>query len=189
MRLSKHFTLEEFVRSRKAQARGIKNEPPAEAVEGLKLLVQHILEPLRLAWGQPIFVTSGYRSPALNRAVGGVGGVPNSQHLLGQAADIVADLSLLNYDLGRLIIQLSLPFDQLIFEDCYVEYVAGRPQHCCRWIHVSYGPKNRRQVIYNKMKKIKIETILKCQEPSALNLTQKAQKKICEDLRGRRDII
>ena len=169
------------MRSRKAQARGIKNEPPAEAVEGLKLLVQHILEPLRQAWGQPIFVNSGYRSPALNRAVGGA---RNSQHCLGQAADIVADLSLLNYDLGR-----RLPFDQLIFEDCYVEYVAGRPQHCCRWIHVSYGPKNRRQVIYNKMKKIKIETILKCQEPSALNLTQKAQKKICEDLRGRRDII
>ena len=153
----------QFVRSRKAQARGIKNEPPAEAVEGLKLLVQHILEPLRQAWGQPIFVTSGYRSPALNRAVGGA---HNSQHLLGQAADIVADLSLLNYDLGRLIIQLSydlgrliiqlsLPFDQLIFEGCYVEYVAGRPQHRCRWIHVSYGPKNRRQVIYNKMKKIK----------------------------------
>ena len=152
IRLSEHFTLEEFVRSRKAQARGIKNEPPAEAVEGLKLLVQHILEPLRQAWGQPIFVTSGYRSPALNRAVGGA---RNSQHLLGQAADIVADLSLLNYDLGRLIIQLSLPFDQLIFEGCYVEYVAGRPQHRCRWIHVSYGPKNRRQVIYNKMKKLK----------------------------------
>ena len=93
IRLSEHFTLEEFVRSRKAQARGIKNEPPAEAVEGLKLLVQHILEPLRQAWGQPIFITSGYRSPALNRAVGGA---HNSQHCLGQAADIVADLSLLN---------------------------------------------------------------------------------------------
>ena len=149
IRLSEHFTLEEFVRSRKAQARGIKNEPPAEAVEGLKLLVQHILEPLRQAWGQSIFVTSGYRSPELNRAVGGA---HNSQHLLGQAADIVADLSLLNYDLGRLIIQLSLPFDQLIFEGCYVEYVAGRPQHRCRWIHVSYGPRQRREVIYNKLK-------------------------------------
>lgn len=154
IRLSKHFTLEELVRSRKAQARGIKNEPPAEAVEGLKLLVQHILEPLRLAWGQPIFVTSGYRSPALNRAVGGA---RNSQHRLGQAADIVADITLLNYDLGRLIIQLSLPFDQLIFEDCYVEYVAGRPQHRCRWIHVSYGPRNRRQIIYEKLKNEKMK--------------------------------
>ena len=142
------------MRSRKAQARGIKNEPPAEAVEGLKLLVQHILEPLRLAWGQPIFVTSGYRSPALNRAVGGA---HNSQHCLGQAADIVADLSLLNYDLGRLIIQLSLPFDQLIFEGCYVEYVAGRPQHRCRWIHVSYGPRQRREVIYEKLKNEKLK--------------------------------
>ena len=137
------------MRSRKAQARGIKNEPPAEAVEGLKLLVQHILEPLRQAWGQPIFITSGYRSSRLNSSVGGA---RNSQHRLGQAADIVADLSLLNYDLGRLIIQLSLPFDQLIFEDCYVEYVAGRPQHRCRWIHVSYGPRQRREVIYNKLK-------------------------------------
>ena len=154
IRLSEHFTLEEFVRSRKAQVRGIKNEPPAEAVEGLKLLVQHILEPLRLAWGQPIFVTSGYRSPALNRAVGGA---RNSQHRLGQAADIVADLSLLNYDLGRLIIQLSLPFDQLIFEGCYVEYVAGRPQHRCRWIHVSYGPRQRREIIYEKLKNEKLK--------------------------------
>lgn len=154
MKLSEHFTLEEFVRSRKAQARGIKNEPPAEAVEGLKLLVQHILEPLRQAWGQPIFVTSGYRSPRLNRAVGGA---RNSQHRLGQAADIVADLSLLNYDLGRLIIQLSLPFDQLIFEGCYVEYVAGRPQHRCRWIHVSYGPRQRREVIYEKLKNEKLK--------------------------------
>ena len=140
IRLSEHFTLEEFVRSRKAQARGIKNEPPAEAV--------------RLAWGQPIFVTSGYRSPALNRAVGGA---HNSQHCLGQAADIEADLSLLNYDLGRLIIELNLPFDQLIFEDCYVEYVAERPQHCCRWIHVSYGPRNRRQIIYEKLKNEKMK--------------------------------
>ena len=152
IRLSEHFTLEEFVRSRKAQARGIKNEPPEEAVGWMKKLCQQVLEPVRLAWGQPIFVNSGYRSPELNSAVGGV---PNSQHCLGQAADIVADLSLLNYDLGRLIIELSLPFDQLIFEGCYVEYVAGRPQHRCRWIHVSYGPKNRRQVIYNKMKKLK----------------------------------
>ena len=144
IRLSEHFTLEEFVRSRKAQARGIKNEPPAEAVEGLKLLVQHILEPLRLAWGQPIFITSGYRSSRLNSSVGGA---RNSQHRLGQAADIVADLSLLNYDLGQRIIELGLPFDQLIFEDYYVEYVAGRPQHRCRWIHVSYGPRQRREVI------------------------------------------
>ena len=106
IRLSEHFTLEEFVRSRKAQARGIKNEPPEEAVGWMKKLCQQVLEPVRLAWGQPIFVNSGYRSPELNSAVGGV---PNSQHCLGQAADIVADLSLLNYDLGRLIIQLSLP--------------------------------------------------------------------------------
>ena len=154
MRLSEHFTLEEFVRSRKAQARGIKNEPPAEAVEWMKQLVKNILEPLRQAWGQPIFVNSGYRSPELNRVVGGA---RNSQHRLGQAADIVADLTLLNYDLGQLIIQLNLSFDQLIFEDYYIEYVAGRPQHRCRWIHVSYGPKNRRQVIYNKMKKLKLK--------------------------------
>ena len=154
IRLSEHFTLEEFVRSRKAQARGIKNEPPAEAVEWMKQLVKNILEPLRQAWGQPIFVNSGYRSPELNRVVGGA---RNSQHRLGQAADIVADLTLLNYDLGRLIIQLNLSFDQLIFEDYYIEYVAGRPQHRCRWIHVSYGPKNRRQVIYNKMKKLKLK--------------------------------
>ena len=149
MRLSEHFALAEFTRSRKAQARGINNNPSAEAVEWMKKLCQQVLEPARQAWGQPIFITSGYRCPELNRVVGGA---PNSQHLLGQAADIVADLSLLNYDLGQLIIQLNLPFDQLIFEGCYVEYVAGKPQHRCRWIHVSYGPRNRRQIIYEKLK-------------------------------------
>ena len=152
MRLSEHFTLHEMTRSWKHP--DIKNVPSAEAVEWMKKLCQQVLEPARLAWGQPIFVNSGYRSPALNSAVGGV---PNSQHLLGQAADISADITLLNYDLGQLIIQLNLPFDQLIFEGYYVEYVAGKPQHRCRWIHVSYGPRNRRQIIYEKLKNEKMK--------------------------------
>jgi hypothetical protein len=146
---SPHFTLAELTRSRTAVKKHLTNDPDGEAISALQELCRVVLEPLRRMWDEPIIVTSGYRSPRLNRAVGGV---PNSQHCLGQAADIVADLSLLNYDLGRLIIQLSLPFDQLIFEDCYVEYVAGRPQHRCRWIHVSYGPRQRREIIYNKLK-------------------------------------
>ena len=86
---------------------------------------------------------------------------PNVDHSQWMAqlnnSRLVADLSLLNYDLGQRIIELGLPFDQLIFEDYYVEYVAGRPQNCCRWIHVSYGPRNRRQIIYEKLKNEKLK--------------------------------
>ncbi len=103
----------------------------------LTALASNVLDPLREAYGKPIVVTSGYRSEKLNRAVGGV---KNSQHLTGCAADIrsVADTVAENRRLFNLIQQLRLPFDQLIDEHGY------------DWIHVSHVPgANRRQVLHN----------------------------------------
>lgn len=90
MKLSEHFNLEEFERSVTASARGINNKVPKELIPNLKKLCEQVLEPLRLHFNEPVRISSGYRCPALNKAVGGA---KNSQHMRGQAADIVAQNS------------------------------------------------------------------------------------------------
>lgn len=83
--MSKYFQLKEFVVSNTAKQMGIDNTPSFEVVDHLQELVSTILDPLRRDWGSPIKVTSGYRCPALNKAVGGSS---NSAHKCGYAADI-----------------------------------------------------------------------------------------------------
>lgn len=85
MNLSPHFTLAEMTASATARAKNLNNTPPLTAVFNLCALCSLILEPLRVAWGRPLVVTSGYRSKEVNEAVGGVA---NSYHTLGLAADI-----------------------------------------------------------------------------------------------------
>lgn len=85
MQLTTHFTLEEFERSATAEARGINNKVPEEMVPTLRRLCVEVLEPLRLHVREPVRISSGYRCPELNTAVGGV---RNSQHMRGEAADI-----------------------------------------------------------------------------------------------------
>lgn len=129
----KHFTLAELCDSPTARRLGIRNTPSDSAIIALNNLVDNILDPLREAFGRPIIVTSGYRSRRLNAEVGGV---RNSQHLRGQAADIIGGTREENRRLFELIRSLGLPFDQLINEQDY------------RWIHVSYvSGRNRRQII------------------------------------------
>lgn len=127
----KYFTIRELTRSATATAEKIDNTPSQAVVDKLTALIENVLDPLREAWGAPIIVTSGYRSPALNRAVKGA---PTSQHVLGEAADIhtVSDTKEDNKKLYELIKKLKLPVDQCINEYDY------------NWIHVSYGPRNRR---------------------------------------------
>lgn len=126
----KHFTLEELTHSDTAVRLRIDNQAPREAAERLAALVENVLDPLREIFGKPITVTSGYRSKELNRRVGGA---TNSQHILGEAADIVSDDNRRLFD----IIRTCLPFDQLIWEK------GGR------WIHVSYSKeRQRKQVLY-----------------------------------------
>ena len=83
--LTPHFSLKEFVKSSTARDHGINNTPPQEAVENLRALCQHTLEPLREALGLPIVITSGYRCKALNHLL--VNHSVKSQHMNGQAAD------------------------------------------------------------------------------------------------------
>lgn len=125
----KHFTIEELTRSTTARQRGIDNTPSLQVINNLHALVDNILDPLREAWGAPIHVNSGYRCRELNKAVGGV---PQSQHILGEAADITAGSREQNKRLFSLLQQLNLPVDQAINEHDYT------------WLHVSYGPRHRR---------------------------------------------
>lgn len=81
----KYFELSEFIRSDVAKKKGIDNTPTFEVVEHLEELVEKVLDPLRAAYGMPIKISSGYRCPALNRAVSGS---PTSVHMIGYAADM-----------------------------------------------------------------------------------------------------
>lgn len=128
----KYFTIKELIKSTTATAKKIDNTPTKEVEDNLTKLVDKILDPLREAYGKPIKVNSGYRCPRLNRAVGGSA---TSQHVLGQAADITGGSKSENKILFDLIKSLKLPFDQLIWENGGV------------WVHVSFGPRNRRQVL------------------------------------------
>ena len=133
----KYFTISELTKSAIAKRRGIDNTPSSVIKENLTKLVDNILDPLREAWGAPIIVSSGYRCPKLNNAVGGA---KTSQHMYGQAADIrtVSDKPSENKKLFDLIIKLNLPYDQLIDEYGF------------NWIHVSYSSRNRKQILHIK---------------------------------------
>lgn len=83
-RISRDFTWEEMTYSRVAVENGLQNIPPIEVEIAMKQLVKRLLRPLRIAYAGPIAITSGYRSPEVNKLVGGV---PSSQHVKGEAAD------------------------------------------------------------------------------------------------------
>lgn len=129
----KHFTMGELCASTTADAHNIKNTPPLQEAGNLKALAENVLDPLREWYGKPIYVNSGYRSPQLNRIVGGA---PTSQHMKGEAADITAGSKAENKKLFDYI-KSNLPFDQVIDEKDY------------SWVHVSYkrDGSNRKQVL------------------------------------------
>lgn len=125
MKLSAHFTLSELTASATAQRLGLDNTPAQELLPRLIMLAE-MLERIRIKIGCPIIVSSGYRSPRLNTAVGGV---TSSDHTQGHAADIVAPQFGTPEQLARLLApQVSeLGIGQLILEG-----VKGK-----RWVHVS----------------------------------------------------
>ena len=133
----KHFSISELTSSATALREGIDNRPSKCAYHLLHVLVDQLLDPIREAWGEPIVVSSGYRSKELNTLVGGV---KNSHHMLGCAADIIAGNRADHRRLFKLIQQMQqegkIKFTQLILEG------DGR------WIHISYVPSDLRcQVI------------------------------------------
>ena len=115
MQLSKNFSLAELVASQVATRKGIDNTPAPAIVANLTRLAV-LLEQVRALVGAPIAISSGYRSPALNKAVGGAG---NSAHVQGLAADI-STAKLAPKALAMLIRQSGLVFDQLIYEGTWV---------------------------------------------------------------------
>ena len=143
MRISKNFTLEELTASETAKAKGISNNPGQTDIVNLCGLVHNVLQPLRNWWGKEVKIGSGYRSLALNRAVGGVS---NSQHMKGEAADLCIDGDMAKARSWFQYIKQHCEFDQLIME------------HNAKgtyWVHVSYrcDGKNRKQVINDLLKK------------------------------------
>lgn len=127
MRITDHFTLSEFTDSETARRRHIDNTPSAPIVVAITTLCTFLLEPLRQRYGRPIIVTSGYRCPLLNAAVGGA---TSSQHMRGEAADIKGSSPADNMRLYHMI-RNSFSFDQVIAE----EY--DPKTNTCQWVHVS----------------------------------------------------
>tara|TARA_B100000900_G_scaffold413524_1_gene437721 strand:- start:6 stop:485 length:480 start_codon:yes stop_codon:yes gene_type:complete len=140
MKLSENLSLAECLKSKTATRLGINNEPHDEwVVENLKSLAEHVFQPCRDHFGCAIYVSSGYRSPDLNRAIGGS---KRSQHMEGRALDLDCDVygvitnaELFNY------IRENLDFDQMVWE--------FGDEDNPDWVHVSYvhGGTNRKRCL------------------------------------------
>lgn len=135
MKLSKNLSLLECTKSITAKRLDIDNTPSEEAIDNLKCIAGCVFQPLRDHFDVPIGINSGYRSEALNKAVGGS---KTSQHMLGEALDIDADIY------GRIsnkeifdYIRGNLDYDQLIWE-------FGGPSSP-DWVHVSFRRENNRR--------------------------------------------
>ena len=115
--ISKNFSYSEFEASDKADEKGICNVITTfEVRDAVKALVDTVLQPLRDAWGNPLHINSGYRCPELNKEVGGM---PTSQHVKGEAADVACDKPV---ELARLAKALRLPYDQMILYPTFVHF-------------------------------------------------------------------
>lgn len=137
MNITKNFSLSELLHSNTAVKLNISNIPNAEQLENLKTLAVKLLQPLRDYIGGPIKISSGFRSLEVNRAVGGVS---NSQHTKGQAADVNPAFKSARWLLSMLL-ESGLDFDQAILYD------DGRNN----FLHLSYNERrNRKQVLYSK---------------------------------------
>jgi D-alanyl-D-alanine dipeptidase len=139
MKLSENLELAEVIRSSTAKRLGIKNEPTAIHLNNLKILAEKIFQPIRSHFGRPIFISSGYRSAALNKATPGAS--TTSQHSSGEAIDIDMDgTEITNAQIFEFIKE-NLEFDQLIWEFG----TKSNPD----WVHVSYEStgKQRKQIL------------------------------------------
>ena len=126
MKLSKNFSLDEFLRSQTAARNGVDMTPPQYVIDNLKRLCIHVLQPLRDDLGVPFFVSSGYRPRELNELIGGS---RTSAHMSGRAVDFVA-LGLSPLAVARRAAELELPYDQVIHE-------------FGRWVHIGISDNPR----------------------------------------------
>ena len=141
MNISEHISLKEALRSNTAKRLGIDNMPNNETLITMQITAQHVFEPLRNHFNEPIYISSFYRSPELNTAIGGS---TKSQHCKGEAIDIddvyskATNADFFNYIKDR------LDFDQLIWEFGDDD----QPD----WVHVSYSIGNNRRRILKALK-------------------------------------
>ena len=135
MRLSKNFTLPEIIHSNTAKRLGINNAPNKEHLKNMQVLVRDLIQPMRDVLG-PIRISSGYRNPELNRAIGGSS---KSQHCKGEALDLQywSKGEMCNKEIYDWVIKSGIEFDQMINEFDY------------SWIHISLksNGKNRKQIL------------------------------------------
>lgn len=134
----KFFTLPELCASEKAKALGIVNVPDFDDVPKLLYLCEHVLDPLRLAWGKPLKVTSSFRTPALNIAIGGA---KNSQHMCtGMEAAVDLDPG----DLEQVRALATVAMRVCIWDQMLIESI-GKGS----WLHLSIrmDGKNRLQIL------------------------------------------
>lgn len=147
MKLSENLSLAEVMRSETAKRKGISNMPTPEHIENFKKLAENVFQPIRDHFGRPIHISSGYRSAALNKAIGGAGKtvngvyIPSSQHCSGEAIDIDMDGTEITNKQVFDFIKEHLQFDQLIWEFG----TESNPD----WVHVSYEStgKQRKQIL------------------------------------------
>ncbi len=137
MNISEHISMKEALRSNTAKRLGINNMPDNDTLINMQITAQHIFEPLRNHFNEPIYISSFYRSPELNKAIGGS---TSSQHCIGEAIDIddvyskASNVDFFNYIKNR------LEFDQLIWE-------FGDDENPS-WVHASYAlGKNRMRIL------------------------------------------
>lgn len=143
MKISKHLSLAEVIRSEAAKRKGISNMPTKQHLSNFVALAENVFEKVREHFDVPIYISSGYRSAELNYIIGGA---VNSQHSMGEAIDIDMDGSdsgVTNADIFNYI-KDNLEYDQLIAEFPK----NGNPS----WVHVSYKSKGkqRKQVLVAK---------------------------------------
>mgnify|MGYP003144537498 CR=1 FL=1 len=142
--ISKNFTINELTKSNVATRLGISNSPTEAGVQKLTILANSILQPIRDKLG-PIRITSGYRSPELNMAIGGSS---NSQHCRYEAVDCqyFSGGRMDNIKIYQMLKELDIDFDQLILE--FGDSTKHKDPLFPAWIHVSYKIlDNRRQVL------------------------------------------
>ena len=137
MKLSQNFSLAELIEAGSARRLGLDEQfnPPLDVIGNLQLFTKHVLQPLRDAVGHEIKITSGYRSPKVNKAVGGS---KTSDHLKGMASDIQLWINGVNKNqlLYDTILKLKLPFKQMIDE-------FGTDAEPA-WIHIAYDKSNNK---------------------------------------------
>jgi len=131
MMLSPNFSLTEFTDSQTAARMGIDNDPPIELIPVLKATARCMEDVRDLLGGKPVLVSSAYRSPELNKAIGGS---KNSQHMSGEAVDFTCPKFGTPEEVVKHIRASSLLWDQLILE-------------FGRWVHISFSARNRRQTL------------------------------------------